>query len=223
MPLQSIVGQLNVSEKVSLLTNGSPGVARVGLPPYEWWSEALHGMAYSPGVNWTGWGEDFGCATSFPEPIGLGATFDRQLVHAIAGITSDEARAFSNAGRAGLDFWTPNINIFRYGHLTAGMQPTLPFTLRQSPTDDLSRLSLRCAVCRDPRWGRGQETPGEVGLLHSSYIFSRPPQPPVSILSAGPLTRRSLFTCRRTRICRPSTSITWSRGTRWVWIPSTTR
>ena len=98
---------MNVSEKVLRLQNGSPGVPRLGLPAYQWWSEALHGVAGSPGVSFARSG-DFSCATSFPEPIGLGATFDRQLIRAIAGITSQEARAFNNAERAGLDFWTPN-------------------------------------------------------------------------------------------------------------------
>ena len=98
---------MNVSEKVSRLANGSPAVARLGIPAYEWWSEALHGVAGSPGVNFTSSG-DFSCATSFPEPIGLGATFDRELIRLIASTTSTEARAFSNVNRAGLDFWTPN-------------------------------------------------------------------------------------------------------------------
>lgn len=96
---------MNVSEKVSRLQNGSPGVARLGLPAYQWWSEALHGVAGSPGVSFAESG-DFSCATSFPEPIGLGATFDRQLIRALASTTSTEARAFNNVNRAGLDFWS---------------------------------------------------------------------------------------------------------------------
>ena len=126
---------MTVEEKVARLQNGSPGVARLGLPAYQWWSEALHGVAGSPGVNFANSG-NFSCATSFPEPIGLGATFDRYLIRAIATVTSTEARAFNNADRAGLDFWTPNINIFR-----------------------------------DPRWGRGQETPGEDTYLSSEYVY----------------------------------------------------
>ena len=103
--VQWIVGQMNVSEKVARLQNGSPGVPRLGLPAYQWWSEALHGVAGSPGVDFAETGE-FSCATSFPEPIGLGATFDRFLVRALASVTSTEARAFNNADRAGLDFWS---------------------------------------------------------------------------------------------------------------------
>ena len=103
--VQWIVSQMNSTEKVARLANSSPGVARLGLPAYEWWSEALHGVAGSPGVNFAKEGP-FSCATSFPEPIGLGATFDRQLIRQLAGVTSTEARAFNNADRAGLDFWS---------------------------------------------------------------------------------------------------------------------
>ena len=96
-----IVSKMNVSEKVSRLQNTSPGVDRLGLPAYEWWSEALHGVAWSPGVHFPDSG-NFSCATSFPEPIGLGACFDRQLVYDIAMTTSTEGRAMSNHGFAGL-------------------------------------------------------------------------------------------------------------------------
>ena len=126
---------MNTSEKVLRLQNSSPGIPRLGIPAYEWWSEALHGVAGSPGVSFAQNG-NFSCATSFPEPIGLGATFDRYLIRALATVTSTEARAFNNVNRAGLDFWTPNINIFR-----------------------------------DPRWGRGQETPGEDTYLSSEYVY----------------------------------------------------
>lgn len=75
-------------------------------------------------------------ATSFPQPILLGATFDDDLIKQVATVVSTECRAFGNAGRAGLDFWTPNINPFK-----------------------------------DPRWGRGQETPGEDPLHISRYVY----------------------------------------------------
>lgn len=87
---------------------------RLGLPAYEWWSEALHGVASSPGVSFNSDNlSDFGSSTSFPQPITIGAGFDDDLVYEVATTVSTEARAFSNAGRAGLDFWTPNINPFR--------------------------------------------------------------------------------------------------------------
>lgn len=83
----------------------TPGVPRLGLAPYEWWSEALHGVAGSPGVNYSRNGGEFSYATSFPQPILTAAAFDDALVHDIAAVISTEARAFSNAGRTGLDFF----------------------------------------------------------------------------------------------------------------------
>ncbi len=80
---------------------------------------------------------DFSSATSFPEPILTAAAFDDELVHQIASIIGKEARAFNNAGRAGLDYFTPNINPFK-----------------------------------DPRWGRGQETPGEDPYHTSQYVYN---------------------------------------------------
>ncbi|KAG8161047.1 hypothetical protein KVR01_009311 [Diaporthe batatas] len=133
---KALVAILTTAEKINATVSTSPGVPRLGLPPYEWWNEALHGVAKSPGVSFNpDSGSEFQYATSFPQPITLGAAFDDALVHAVAEIISTEARAFSNAGRAGLDFWTPNINPFR-----------------------------------DPRWGRGQETPGEDPFHLSSYV-----------------------------------------------------
>ena len=66
-------------------------------------------MALSVGVHFSSSGE-FSHATSFPQPILMGAAFDDELIKAVATVVSTEARAFSNDGRAGLDFWTPNIN-----------------------------------------------------------------------------------------------------------------
>jgi beta-D-xylosidase 4 len=98
-------------------------VSRLGLPAYNWWGEALHGVAGAPGINFTG---DFKTATSFPMPLQMSAAFDDDLIFKIANIIGNEARAFGNGGKAPVDFWTPDINPFR-----------------------------------DPRWGRGSETPGE--------------------------------------------------------------
>lgn len=133
---KAFIAILTTAEKINATISTSPGVPRLGLPAYEWWSEGLHGVAHSPGVSFNPENDsDFSHTTSFPQPITLGAAFDDELVHAIASVVSTEARAFSNAGRAGLDFWTPNINPFR-----------------------------------DPRWGRGQETPGEDSFHLSSYV-----------------------------------------------------
>lgn len=126
-----LVGRLTIAEKISRLTL-SNGISRLGIPNFQWWSEALHGLA--GGVHFGG---DLPAATSFPMPINLAATFNLSLVHRVAEIISTEARAFSNEGRAYLSFFTPNINIFR-----------------------------------DPRWGRGQETPGEDPFLTSQYVYS---------------------------------------------------
>ena len=170
-----IVSKMNVTEKVLRLQNSSPGIDRLGLPAYEWWSEALHGVAWSPGVSFARSG-NFSCATSFPEPIGLGATFNRQLVYEAAMTTSTEGRAFSNNHWAGLDFWTPNINIFRSQHSThtAAHRSTdsriaLPLSLALIAASH--RVCLVVVRCRDPRWGRGQETPGEDTYLSSEYVY----------------------------------------------------
>ncbi|KAG9992687.1 1,4-beta-D-xylosidase, partial [Aureobasidium melanogenum] len=125
-----------VARAKALVAALPPGVPRLGLPVYQWWQEALHGVASSPGVTFNATGQ-FDSATSFPQPILMGAAFDDALIQSVAEVVSTEARAFNNYGRAGLDFWTPNINPYR-----------------------------------DPRWGRGQETPGEDPYHLSSYVHS---------------------------------------------------
>ncbi len=117
-----LVSRLTLPEKVNQLLHENLPVDRLGVPGYNWWNEGCHGV----GRN--------GRATVFPQVIGLGATWNRELVEQVATVVSDEARAKHHAAAAagrrgqyqGLTFWTPNINIFR-----------------------------------DPRWGRGQETFGE--------------------------------------------------------------
>jgi xylan 1,4-beta-xylosidase len=110
--VQGLVSVLTPAEKFNLTGSTSPGVPRLGLYPYTWWNEALHGVARSPGVNFSDEG-DFSLATSFPLPILLGAAFDDQLIFDVASTISTEARAFNNFNRSGLDFWTPNINPVR--------------------------------------------------------------------------------------------------------------
>jgi beta-glucosidase len=120
--VDDLISRLTLEEKASQVINQARAIPRLQVPEYDWWSEALHGIANA------------GTATVFPEPVGLGATFDAPLIHEMAIVIGTEARAKHNqavrAGRRdimeGLDFWSPNINIFR-----------------------------------DPRWGRGQETYGE--------------------------------------------------------------
>ena len=124
--VDDIVGRMTIDEKISQMMNTAPAIDRLAIPAYDWWNECLHGVARA------------GLATVFPQAIGLGATFDEELIFRVSTAISDEARAkhheFVRTGSRkryqGLTFWTPNINIFR-----------------------------------DPRWGRGQETYGEDPFL----------------------------------------------------------
>lgn len=116
--VKALIGQMTIEEKISQLTNWTPGVERLGIKPYNWWNESLHGVARN------------GRATVFPMPIGLGATFDPSLIHLMGDAISTEARAkFIAAQRienyaqyAGLTFWSPNINIFRDARWGRGME-----------------------------------------------------------------------------------------------------
>ena len=124
--VNDLVSRMTLEEKASQLVNQSRAIPRLQIPEYDWWSEALHGVARA------------GTATVFPEPIGLAATFDPALIHQMATAIGQEARAKHNqavrAGRRdiyeGLDFWSPNINIFRdprwgRGQETYGEDPFL--------------------------------------------------------------------------------------------------
>src|SRR5580658_2604746 len=124
--VDDLVARMTLEEKASQLVNQARAIPRLQVPAYDWWSEALHGVARA------------GIATVFPEPIGLASTFDVPLVHTMAVDISTEARAKYNqsirAGRhvifEGLDFWSPNINIFRdprwgRGQETYGEDPFL--------------------------------------------------------------------------------------------------
>ena len=112
----SLVNQFTTEELINNTINYAPGVPRLGVPNYQWWTEALHGVAGSPGVNFNepNPSGEFGSATQFPQVINLGATFDDALYQEIAGVIANETRAFSNAGKAGLNLYSPlNINCFR--------------------------------------------------------------------------------------------------------------
>ena len=124
--VNDLVGRMTLEEKASQLVNQARAIPRLQVPAYNWWSEALHGVARA------------GTATVFPEPVGLAATFDVPLIHDMAIVIGTEARAKHNqavrAGRRaineGLDFWSPNINIFRdprwgRGQETYGEDPFL--------------------------------------------------------------------------------------------------
>lgn len=124
--IEDLLGRLTLEEKVGMMMNGSAGVERLGIPDYNWWNEALHGVARA------------GIATVFPQAIGMAATFDPEEHLRTFTVISDEARAkYNQAIREGqhkqyygLSFWTPNINIFRdprwgRGQETYGEDPYL--------------------------------------------------------------------------------------------------
>ena len=125
----NIVSLLTLDEKINQMMNDAPAIERLGIPAYNWWNECLHGVARSPYR-----------VTSFPQAIGMAATWNADALFRMAQYASDEGRAIyndaSSKGRTGiylgLTFWSPNVNIFR-----------------------------------DPRWGRGQETYGEDPYLTS--------------------------------------------------------
>ncbi|HKM03480.1 MAG TPA: glycoside hydrolase family 3 C-terminal domain-containing protein [Lachnospiraceae bacterium] len=130
-----LINKMSIEEMASQLKYDSPAIDRLNIPEYNWWNEGLHGVARA------------GTATVFPQAIGLGATFDVELLNDIAKVIATEGRAKYNESSKmgdrdiykGLTYWSPNVNIFR-----------------------------------DPRWGRGHETYGEdpylTGVLGTSFI-----------------------------------------------------
>ena len=123
---KKLVSQMTIDEKISQMLYESPAIERLGIPEYNWWNEALHGVARA------------GVATVFPQAIGLAATFDTDLIEKIGDVVSTEGRGkfneFSKKGDhgiyKGLTFWAPNVNIFRdprwgRGHETYGEDPYL--------------------------------------------------------------------------------------------------
>jgi beta-glucosidase len=132
--VNDLVSRLTLEEKVGQMLNSAPAIARLGIPAYDWWNECLHGVARTKYHT-----------TSYPQAIGMAATFDVNSMKIMGDYTSDEGRAIHNESLrkkdysryTGLTYWTPNINIFR-----------------------------------DPRWGRGQETYGEDPFLTGSMAKS---------------------------------------------------
>lgn len=126
--VNDVVNRLTLEEKVLQMLNAAPAVPRLGIPAYDWWNEVLHGVARTPYK-----------VTSYPQAIGMAATWDTSSLKMMANFSAQEGRAIHNKSielgktnerYVGLTYWTPNINIFR-----------------------------------DPRWGRGQETYGEDPFL----------------------------------------------------------
>ena len=162
----SVVKLLTLEEKIGLMMDRSKPVPRLGIPEYNWWNEALHGVGRA------------GLATVFPQSIGMGATFDPVLIEETFDIISDEARAKYNEfqkegdnGRyKGLTFWTPNINIFRdprwgRGQETYGEDPYLTTLMGlaavnglQGDDPDGNLKTMACAkhfaVHSGPEWNR---------------------------------------------------------------------
>ena len=147
-----LLSRLTLEEKASLVVNGSPAIPRLGIRQYNWWNEALHGVARN------------GSATVFPQAIGMAASFDEALIEEVFTAVSDEARVKHKQADKdnvqiyqGLTFWTPNINIFRdprwgRGMETYGEDPFLTGRLGmavvrglQGPDDSPIRKAHACA------------------------------------------------------------------------------
>lgn len=149
--VSNLVSQLTLEEKISLLGYQSKAVPRLGIPAYNWWNEALHGVARA------------GEATVFPQAIGLAATFNDELMQQVATAISTEARAKYNLAVAkdrhlqymGLTFWSPNINIFRdprwgRGQETYGEDPYLTSRMGIAFVNGMQgndSLHLKTAAC----------------------------------------------------------------------------
>jgi beta-glucosidase len=124
--VDDLISQMTIEEKAWQMGNESPAIERLGIPQYNWWNEALHGVARA------------GIATVFPQAIGLASTWNPDLIYRMAEVISDEGRAkhheaIRNGVRdlyTGLTFWSPNVNIFRdprwgRGQETYGEDPYL--------------------------------------------------------------------------------------------------
>lgn len=163
---EDLVKRLTIEEKISLMMNAAEAVPRLEIKPYEWWNEALHGVARN------------GTATVFPQAIGMAASFDDSLLYNIFTIISDEARIkhrqSSERGEykryQGLTMWTPNINIFRdprwgRGQETYGEDPFLTGKMgvavikglqgdNNQKYDKLHACAKHYAVHSGPEWNR---------------------------------------------------------------------
>lgn len=181
---EDLLQRLTLQEKVDLMQNNSKAVERLGIKPYEWWNEALHGVARA------------GLATVFPQAIGMAASFDDSLVYTVFSAISDEARIktrqFREKGQykryQGLTFWTPNVNIFRdprwgRGQETYGEDPFLTTRMGvavvrglQGPEDAQYDKAHACAkhfaVHSGPEWNRHSFNAKDIDLrdLYETYL-----------------------------------------------------
>ena len=149
---RALVAQMTLEERASMLRYDAPAIPRLGIPSYNWWNEALHGVARA------------GTATVFPQAIGMAAAFDRALIRRMGEVIATEGRAKYNAqsGRndrdiyKGLTFWSPNVNIFRdprwgRGHETYGEDPYLTGELGKKFVEALQEKDdkgyMKAAAC----------------------------------------------------------------------------
>lgn len=149
---RALVEQMTLEERASMLRYDAPAIPRLGIPAYNWWNEALHGVARA------------GTATVFPQAIAMAATFDRAQLRAMGTVIAEEARAKYNAQSVrgdrdiykGLTFWSPNVNIFRdprwgRGHETYGEDPCLTAELGKAFVNALQQRDengyMKAAAC----------------------------------------------------------------------------
>lgn len=147
---KALAAKMSLEEKAGQLSYNAPPIPRLGVPAYNWWNEALHGVARA------------GAATSFPQAIGLAAMFDEELLEKLGDVAATEGRAKYNALSAqddrdiykGLTFWSPNVNIFRdprwgRGHETYGEDPCLTSRLGKAYVRGLQGdgETMKAAAC----------------------------------------------------------------------------
>ena len=197
-----LVSRMTLEEKVSQLQNDAPAIPRLDIPAYEWWNEALHGVARA------------GAATVFPQAIGLAASFDTALMREVATTISDEARAkhheFARHDQRrryqGLTFWSPNINIFRDPRWGRGQE-----TYGEDPF-----LTARMGVTFVQGLQGDDPTYRKVDATASTSRCTRGPRPiaiastciRVSVIYGKRTCRRFAHWCRRARSRRSWAHIT---------------
>ena len=149
----ALTAQMTLEEKVSQTLYNAPAIPRLGIPAYNWWNEALHGIARA------------GTATVFPQAIAMAAAFDEEVIEKVGEAVSTEARAKYNAQCAagdrdiykGLTCWAPNVNIFRdprwgRGHETYGEDPYLmtPTICARLPAPSILLYTAAPRLCAIP-------------------------------------------------------------------------
>ena len=152
---RELVSKMTLEEKASQLRYDAPAIPRLGIPAYNWWNEALHGVARA------------GVATSFPQAVGMAAAFDDSLLRAVGDAVATEGRAKYNEYAKhndrdiykGLTFWSPNVNIFRdprwgRGHETYGEDPYLTSRLGVAYVEGLQGTG----TAEDPKEGEYLKT-----------------------------------------------------------------